>query len=148
MNVYRETSLASIRPLLAEAGLPTADLSEELEHFFACGVPGNPAGVVGLELYGSHAILRSLAVSPGVRRRGCGKELVAAAERYARAHEVGTMFLLTETARGFFEALGYRLTDRNKAPEAIRESREFAELCPASAAFMSKTLTKPRTQHG
>lgn len=141
MNVYRETSLASIRPLLADAGLPSADLSEDLEHFFACGAPAKPGGVVGLELYGSHAILRSLAVSPELRGRGCGRALVAAAERHAQALDVHTVFLLTETAREFFEALGYRIiTERNTAPQAIRGSREFAELCPASAAFMSKEL--------
>ena len=140
MDIYRETSLATVAPLLRQGGLTTGDLPDDLEHFFACGAPGRPDGVVGIELYGGHAILRSLAVSPDARGRGCGTALVAAAERYARAHDVRTIHLLTETAREFFEALGYRPTDRAGAPETIRQSRQFAELCPASAVFMTKAL--------
>ena len=140
MDIYREPSLAAVAPLLRDAGLATADLPQDLEHFFACGAPGSPEGVVGLELYGGDAILRSLAVSPAIRGRGCGKALVGAAERHARAHRVLTVYLLTETAQGFFEGLGYRLADRSVAPEPIRRSRQFAEICRASAALMAKTL--------
>ena len=40
----------------------------------------------------------------------------------------------------FFEDRGYTKVDRRNAPAAIRHSREFAELCPASSLLMKKSL--------
>jgi amino-acid N-acetyltransferase len=47
---------------------------------------------------------------------------------------------LTDTAEVFFSRLGYTTADRQRAPECIRSTREFAEICPMSAAFMVKQL--------
>ena len=136
-------SVDAVKPLLTTAGLPTEDLPEGLEHFLACGDSINPDGVVGLEIFGPVALLRSLVVAEAVRGRGLGKDLVGAAEDLATQHGVGRIFLLTDTAEGFFAALGYTSADRQSAPEPIRLSRQFAELCPASAAFMAKVLQQP-----
>jgi amino-acid N-acetyltransferase len=99
-----------------------------------------PKGVVGLEIYDKVALLRSLAVSADSRRNGYGKALVAQAERYARSRGVTGIYLLTTTAAEFFERLGYKKTDRESAPDAIRRTEEFSALCPSSSAFMVKTL--------
>jgi hypothetical protein len=48
--------------------------------------------------------------------------------------------LPTTAASDFFVRYGYRVVDRGSAPDAIRGATQFAELCPASAAFMTKTL--------
>jgi amino-acid N-acetyltransferase len=53
---------------------------------------------------------------------------------------VRTLFLLTTTAEGFFARLGYLHATRDVAPPAIRSTKEFAGICPASSAFMSKQL--------
>ena len=54
--------------LLESQGLPISDITDEhLEHFFFVGSDGSPTGLVGLELYGGDALLRSLA---SVRTRG------------------------------------------------------------------------------
>lgn len=66
--------------------------------------------------------------------------LVGEAERRARAAGVGVLYLLTTTAAGFFERLGYRQTDRAAAPREIAATRQFSGLCPASSAFMVKSL--------
>jgi amino-acid N-acetyltransferase len=65
---------------------------------------------------------------------------VAEAERYARSKGVTDLYLLTTTAEGFFERLGYRRVVRENAPEAIRQTKEFSGLCSSSAAFMAKVL--------
>ncbi len=141
MHVYRQPSEREARRLLGESGLPTADLTpEHFEHFFGCGSTRAPQGVIGLEIYGSEALLRSLAVSPATRGRGCGKALVAEAERYARSRGVMRMYLLTTSAEKFFERLGYARAAREAAPESIRATREFSGLCPSSSAFMLKEL--------
>lgn len=127
--------------LLASADLPTADLAETpLEHFFYLGTATQPTGLVGLELYGESALLRSLVIAPSNRAGGAGTALLRHAESQARIHGVRDLFLLTTTAEGFFGRRGYARIARESAPESISSTREFADICPASSAFMVKHL--------
>lgn len=152
MQITPYPSPETVRELLAEAGLPTEDIDPHLPHFLACGEPHQPTGIVGLELHGREALLRSLVVHPLARGRGCGQTLVEAAESHAEHHGATRLYLLTETAAAFFARQGYTPLSRDRAPASIRNSREFSALCPASAEFMTKSLertspTKP-TQGG
>ena len=143
MEYFLRPPLPAVQRLLAQSRLPTADLTPALmQHFLACGTPEDPAGVVGLELHGPLALLRSLAVAEKYRGSGLGKILVAVAEAHAQSQGVRELCLLTTTAERFFERLGYQRTAREAAPAAIRESSEFTTLCPASAAFMCKRLDR------
>ena len=132
---------SSVVALLEAEGLPASDLTEaHLQHFFFTGTDGTPSALVGLEIYGRDALLRSLVVSAAARTQGLGSALVLHAEQYAAAREVRALYLLTTTAESFFEHRGYRRIDRANAPSAIQSTREFASLCPASSAFMIKRL--------
>jgi hypothetical protein len=63
----RSTTLA----LLQAHDLPVSDITDEhLEHFFFIGSDGAPTGLVGLELYGADALLRSLVVGENARSKG------------------------------------------------------------------------------
>jgi amino-acid N-acetyltransferase len=136
-----QPSLAVAKALLEAAQLPTADLTEaHCQHFFFWGEASAPVGLVGLELFGEHALLRSLAVNPLARSAGVGSALVRHAEIHARAQGVRALYLLTTTAEPLFLRLGYSNLPRDAAPQAIRNSAEFAGICPASSAFMSKQL--------
>jgi len=104
------------------------------------GPRNRPLGVVGLELLGATALLRSLAVDAGARGAGSGTALVEAAEGHAIREGVETVYLLTTTADRFFERLGYVRVAREKAPPEIRRSREFSELCSEAAVLMMKDL--------
>jgi amino-acid N-acetyltransferase len=127
--------------LLEAAALPSADLTDaHMEHFFYCGSASAPDGLVGLEFRGPDVLLRSLVVASDRQRTGLGDALVAKAEAYARSRGVRSVFLLTTTAESFFKKRGYAQADRATAPQAIRTSREFSELCPASSAFLVKYL--------
>jgi N-acetylglutamate synthase-like GNAT family acetyltransferase len=53
---------------------------------------------------------------------------------------VRRIFLLTTTAEAFFARRGYGRIAREHAPESIRTTCEFADICPASSALMVKTL--------
>jgi amino-acid N-acetyltransferase len=129
------------KALLASAGLPTEDLSEQhFDTFFYMGSVDAPTGLVGLELLGDVALLRSLVVASEQRGEGTGSALVDHAEMAARDAGVHSLYLLTTTAEEFFAKRGYRRADRNSAPPAIRATREFAGICPASSAFMTRTL--------
>jgi len=120
-----------------------SDITDEhLEHFFFIESYGSATGLVGVELYGIDALLRSLVVAETARTRGLGSALVRRAEDYAASRHVGAMYLLTTTAESFFERRGYRRIDRAQAPPAIQSAPEFASLCPASSAFMIKRLNQ------
>jgi len=129
------------RGLLTAANLPTSDLTDEqLTSFFYCGPAAAPSALIGLEIYGNDALLRSLVVDPTLRSAGLGSALVKHAEVHAAKRDVGALYLLTTTAEAFFARRGYHRIDRTVAPAAIRSTREFAGLCPASSAFMFKRL--------
>lgn len=118
-----------------------SDLTDShCEHFFFAGDAAAPSGITGLELYGNAALLRSLVVLPVRRASGVGTALVQHAETFARGVGVREIYLLTTTAEAFFLARGYQLARRESAPEAIRSTREFADICPASSAFMIRRL--------
>ncbi len=129
------------RGLLAAANLPTSDLTDaQLTSFFYCGPATAPLALIGLEIYGPDALLRSLVVDTSLRSAGLGSALVRHDEAHAAKHDVGALYLLTTTAEAFFTRRGYHRIDRTVAPAAIRSTREFAGLCPASSAFMFKRL--------
>jgi amino-acid N-acetyltransferase len=133
--------LAAVVRLLQGAGLPTDDLTSAAGlHVWVLEADKSLFGVIGLERFGAGALLRSLAVAPGYRRRGFGHKLVAQLERDAQADGIEQLVLLTETAEDFFRRLGYEAVDRRYVPEEIRQSAEFQSLCPASAICMTKSL--------
>ena len=112
-----QPSHAMVGAMLEAAGLPAADVSEEhLRNFFYAPYEGSALGLVGLELYGHEALLRSLVVTQRERGKGLGLALVHHAESYAASR------------------------DRSQAPSSIKRTSEFASLCPESSAFMVKTL--------
>jgi len=144
--IHARPALAPTLALLRAQGLPAEDLTAaHLEHFFFAGNGSAPIGLVGIEIYGSQALLRSLAVARGERRRGLGTALVRHAEDHAARHGATNLFLLTTTAEEFFGRLGYARIERTKAPLSIQQTREFSGLCPASSAFMTKQLLREMT---
>jgi amino-acid N-acetyltransferase len=133
--------LAAAAALLSSADLPSSDLcTGQVEHFFYSGSSTDPTGLVGLKFHGAHALLRSLVVRSNARSAGLGGALLERAERHAKECGAQTIYLLTTTAEQFFRRRGYVSVDRQDAPAAIRATSEFAHLCPASSAFMAKTL--------
>jgi len=129
-----------IRLLLAHADLPTADVAPEVGRFVVAEEQGEIVGTAGVECYGTVGLLRSVATSPAVRGQGIALRLCAEAICHARETGVRELYLLTTTAPGFFERLGFQRLARVDAPDTLRESREFRELCPASSVLMRKPL--------
>lgn len=127
--------------LLNEAGLPTDGLSPSLPNaLVARDLEGSLAGCVALEVYGQVALLRSLAVSPARRGQGLGERLTAEAMKLAAGAGVRDVYLLTETAGGFFPRFGFAAESRSLAPQALGASAEFQSACPASATLMHVTV--------
>ena len=141
MNITRKPPEIDVKKLLASVQLPTVDITPgHMEHFFGAWTGSSLEGVVGAELLGSAALLRSLAVVASKRGSGLGSELLARVEQYATAKGVRSMFLLTTTAESYFRRRGYSPLLREAAPEAIQKTAEFTSICPASSVLMVKHL--------
>lgn len=133
--------LDALAALLAQAGLPLADLAaSSSQEFFGISIGPALVASVGLEAYGSVGLLRSLAVLPRCRQQGMAGKLVRFAEEHAAGRGVTSLYLLTTTAEDFFTRLGYVPTSRENAPPAIAASAQFTGLCPASAVLLSKAF--------
>jgi amino-acid N-acetyltransferase len=133
--------LAVVLALLKNSGLPTADFTSALDlHLWVIEEKESVFGVIGMERFGTCALLRSLAVGTSIQGRGFGRQLIARLERDARAEGVEQLVLLTETAERFFRAIGYEVVDRRHVPEKIKQSAQFRSLCPVSAVCMRKLL--------
>jgi amino-acid N-acetyltransferase len=143
MNIHsaQRADLPVVRALLETERLPSSDLDDQaLERFLILRDDSGVSGVVGLELYGDVAFLRSLVVAQQVRGSGAGTALTQAAEALAARLGVVNIYLLTQTAERFFAVRGYTKIDRADAPKAIQGTTQFSGLCPSSAVLMMKQL--------
>ena len=112
----------------------------DVEHFLMVRDGTEVVGLVGLEIKADCALLRSLAVKKDYRNKGLATLLVDKIEEHARTLNINTLYLLTLTAEAFFNKHEFKRTGREMAPLGIQSTAEFKDLCPASAAFMVKTI--------
>ncbi|MCR6628973.1 MAG: arsenic resistance N-acetyltransferase ArsN2 [Magnetospirillum sp.] len=132
---------SELAALLAQAGLPTDDLDLSGRQFFRFRDGGALVGFIGWEAVNdTHALLRSFVVVPHRRDQGLGLEIARWA--LTRLAELGftDAWILTTTAEALALRLGFARADRETAPAAIRQSRQFAGLCPASATLLHRSL--------
>jgi len=132
---------AGFRAALAQAGLPIDDLDAARPACFALVDDAGPIAYGGIAGTGTDRLLRSIVVPDMARRAGIGSRIVALLEAEARRGGADRLWLLTDEAAGFFARMGWRPADRATAPDAIRGSRQFASICPASATLMVRDLT-------
>lgn len=140
LEALPKENVGDMTATLHEARLPHADLAGADKRFFCASIDGTVVGYVGLEIYGAEALLRSAVVFMAARGKGFGRQMVDALLEIAFEVGVQRVWLLTQTARGFFEKLGFVSVDRSQAPPAIVASEEFASACPPSATFMLRRL--------
>ena len=133
--------LAAVRALVAGSGLPLDGLDACLDTLLVARDEARVAGCAALEVHGAYGLLRSVAVMPGARGRGVGQLVTAEAVALARRLGLRAVFLLTETASGFFPRAGFHAIPRNDVPVEVRQSVEFVSACPASAAAMRLDLS-------
>jgi N-acetylglutamate synthase-like GNAT family acetyltransferase len=77
------------------------------------------------------------------RRIGAGEAWACsheAALALAAHNRLSSIYLLTETADGFFPRFGFRRIERNEASPAVQQSVEFRELCPVSSTVMMRPV--------
>ena len=125
---------------LSKSGLPVDDLQEPGRLFWRFELNDVPVGFGGLEIHQDHALLRSVMTLPPVRKRGIGRAIVSVLEAEAQMHNCRSVWVLTAGYEDMFARLGYRKCDRKDVPEAIRTTRQYADLSPADAQVMMKRV--------
>ena len=131
-----QQDLPKVLALLEQAGLPSAGVAENFDHFWVLEVDGAVAGAIGLEVYQDSGLLRSLVVRPDLRGQGQGHNLYFHLINQAMGLSLGELILLTNTAQDFFADLGFEVIGRDQVPEAMRASSEFSGACPESCICM------------
>ena len=143
-----DADYTAVITLLETAGLPTAGVPRTLGDFIVADTGDGLAGAIGLERYGSAALLRSAVVRPGDQGSGIGAALVRALLDRARDGQVREIYLLTTTAERWFPRFGFAPIARERVPDAVRASVEFREACPASAAVMRVLIPDAQVSGG
>ena len=131
---------AAIEALLVANKLPIEGAQAHLNTYLLAISNGEVVGSAGAEVYGQIALLRSVAVAPGLHKRGIGKLLLDRLLQEAQRRDIGKLYLLTVTAPEYFAQYGFKRGKIEDAPQALKASAELQGACPACAAFMSLTL--------
>jgi len=135
-----DSDLSAVESLLEASDLPINGVRDNFSSFVVADDDGAIAGAIGLEKYGSVALLRSAVVSPHHRGSGIGRRLVE--QLLERAEEAGVdeLFLLTTTAEKYFPKFGFTRTTRSAVPDSLKSSAEFRGACPDTAIVMSRPI--------
>lgn len=131
----------AVQSLLQAAGLPYRDVIYRPDlTLFGIRQRDQWQAVAGMERHGQHGLLRSVTTLPAAQGQSLASHLLQHAERWAKQQGISTLYLPPPRAASYFSRQGYQQLAREQAPQAIRYSKQFAGLCPASATLMHKQL--------
>ena len=137
----------AVEAALRASELPLDGLRDQFGEAYAIAESdGRLIGVEGIEVHGNDGLLRSAAVVSQWRGKGVGDALTRDRIEWARRRGLRSLYLLTTTAADYFPRFGFASVDRDTAPAAVRESREFSEACPSTAHFMILSLNEGSTR--
>lgn len=144
MNLeFKKTSpekVLQVLALLSLANLPISDIGENVVFFFL-EIDSEIIGTVGLETNGKIGLLRSLSLLESQKGKGYGLLIVQNLEAYVKTENINKLYLLTTTAKEFFEKkFNYEVIERVNVPIEIQSSQQFALVCPLSAVVMKKEI--------
>ena len=125
--------------LLQKHKLPVTDINEHKLLYLLLDAE-RIIGTVGLEIFEDCALLRSVSVIKEEQGKGFGKILNDEIEKYAKGSGINCLYLITTTAKDFFNKQGYYAIKREESPLAIKQTAEFTSLCPSTAVVMKKRI--------
>jgi amino-acid N-acetyltransferase len=132
--------LSAVEKLLSASDLPLDGVRDNFSDFVVAEDQGEIAGAIGLENFGSVALLRSAVVSLGHRGSGVGRQLVEQLLENAEENGIKELYLLTTTAEEYFPRFGFARTPRSAVPDSVKASVEFQGACPDTAVVMTRRI--------
>ena len=117
-------NIAEVVGFLEANNLPAQDIqaNDSNVDLFQIKHQNRVIGTIGLEMYETVALLRSLAVEQSERNSWIGKKLVDHAEEMAKKRSVREPYLITDATPEYFGNLGYNKIKRSQAPEEIQKT--------------------------
>lgn len=140
-TIHDGEGFEAFRSLLRASNLPADDLDYKRDLLVGYYEGSSLVGTGGLEIHGHYALLRSLSVKMGIRGKSVGTTITEFLLTEAKKKNLRAIFLLTETAKGFFEKKGFFEITRNEVPAEVKASSEFTTVCPESATVMVLPLS-------
>ncbi|HYR30907.1 MAG TPA: arsenic resistance N-acetyltransferase ArsN2 [Gemmatimonadales bacterium] len=128
--------------LLERSKLPRAGVADHIGSVIVAREGTRIIGCVGVEIYGSAGLLRSVAVDIAHRGLGLGIQLTETALDLAKQRGVKTLYLLTERSAGFFLRFGFKKITRGDVDPAVKVSAEFTGACPDTATVLRFDLPR------
>ncbi|MGD2216582.1 MAG: GNAT family N-acetyltransferase [Gemmatimonadales bacterium] len=148
IELAQPSHLPEILALLDECDLPEEGLACRPGTLILAARAGESlVGCAALEVYGEHALLRSVAVTAEHRGEGLGDLIVEAALELACWLRVVEVYLLTDTAEGFFAQHSFMPVDRSRVPRAVAGSPGFTTCRCVDATCMARRLGTRRERH-
>jgi len=128
------------KALLKENDLCYTDIPKENLDIFKVLDSNMIVGYLGLEHYGSDAVLRAVVIKDNFRGLNLGRTMTLLGIDAARDMGFKSLYLLTITAKDFFSKFGFKVMARKDVPEAVGKSEEFLNFCPDTAICMMLSL--------
>jgi amino-acid N-acetyltransferase len=138
--IIREVNYSEIIRLLENCELPTRDLNPNTSIFMGAFYDEDLVGCIGLEKIGDSGLLRSLAVDQNYRGEGIGFELTKAVLTESIKKSYSEVYLLTTDAEKFFIKAGFYKIIKENSPKAVKETKQYREICSDSAVVMKINL--------
>ena len=140
IKLLNESDIESVQELLRQCQLPDQDFQIQCLQLFGLFKHSALIAVAGYEQYGSNALVRSVAVSDRYRGKGMASRLMLNLLEQAKTAGVNNIYLLTESASGFFARYGFIAYERNAVPARIAATAQFDSICADSAVCMWRQL--------
>lgn len=140
LEEVKDKTLPFIKKTLRENFLVYEDIADEHIKLFLVYKNSALIGIIGLEQFGSVGLLRSLVILEEFRNKGYGKNTCMNLLNYAKDNKIEQIYLLTMTAKKFFEKIGFIVVERENVPIEIKNTGEFSHFCPSSALCMKIDL--------
>lgn len=135
------SDLDEIKNLLIHYNLPTIDCVEHIQNFVVAQNDDGLLAIGAFEHCGDAGLVRSIAVKETHKGHGIGEQIFQRIKSNALKSGITTLYLLTTDASGYFEQLGFSHCVRDEIPKLVKSTKQFTELCPATAHTMIFTLT-------
>ncbi|MEO9886816.1 MAG: arsenic resistance N-acetyltransferase ArsN2 [Balneola sp.] len=136
----KEVGTSKITKMLRDCELPTEDLNPSQSIFLGAFNGDILIGCIGLERLGEIGLLRSLAVHINFRGQGLGIKLAEVILRKAEDKSLDQVYLLTTDTEIFFKKLGFIKIIKNEAPDSVKKTKQYSEICSDSAVVMKIDL--------
>src|SRR6266480_6916788 len=141
------SDISAVETLLSASDLPLDGVRDNFGSFVVAESDDGIAGAIGLEKFGSVALLRSAVVAPEHRGSGIGRRLVEQVIERADEAGIDELYLLTTTAEDYFPRFGFTRTTRSAVPDALKASAEFRGACPETAVVMTRRIGEAARVH-